>query len=186
MRRALVTAVTVVTAASAFSGCGLTLHPVASPTTHTPTLAQPADRTHEVPTPAPVQTVAGGWRSPIQAVQVFATTYINWTATTVATRLRALAQVSVGQARAAMTLAAGETQRDGTLQRSGVGNSGVVEAIGPVRGHPDQFAVVTREQTTASGSDAYAGLRPAWHVSLATVTRVPPGLWVLSAWQPES
>jgi hypothetical protein len=183
MRRALVIAVI---ATSTLSGCGLALHPARSRTTQTPTLARRADRTHEVPTPAPAQTVAGGWRSPVQAVQVFATTYINWTAATVATRLRALAQVSVGQARAAMTLAAGEAQRDGTLQRSGVGNSGVVEAIGPVRGHPDQFAVVTREQTTASGSGAYAGLRPAWHVSLATVTRVSPGLWVLSAWQPES
>jgi hypothetical protein len=181
-------------AALALSGCGLTLHPVASrpadtPTqspAHPPTLAQRAGRTHELATPAPAQTAAGGWRSPVEAVQVFATTYINWTATTVATRLRALAQVSVGQARAAMTLAASQVHSDGTLARAGIGNSGGVEAIGPVRGHPDQYAVVTREQTTATNTGAYAGLQPAWHVSLATVTRVPPGLWVLSAWQPES
>jgi len=170
------------------AGCGLTLHTATAPPapTRTSALVEHADRTHEVPTPAPRQTVAGGWRSPVEAVEVFATTYINWTAATIASRLRLLAQASLGQARAAMTLAAGEAQRDGTLQRSGIANSGVVEAIGPVRGHADEYAVVTRELTTATNSTAYAGLAPTWHVALATVTRVPPGLWVLSAWQPES
>ena len=117
---------------------------------------------------------------------MFATTYINWTAATVAARLRALAQVSVGQARAAMALAAAQVRDDGTLARAGIGNAGVVEAIGPVRGQSDQYAVVTRERTTAADSGAYAGLQPAWHVALATVTRIAGGLWVLSAWQPES
>jgi hypothetical protein len=145
-----------------------------------------ADRTHEYPTPAPRQAVIGGWRTPVEAVQVFATTYINWSAATVSTRLRALAEVSVGQARSAMSLAASETAQDYELHRGGIANSGVVEAIAPVRGHRDQYAVVTREQTTATNTGAYRGLAATWHVSLATVTRVQGGLWALSDWQPES
>jgi 5-deoxy-D-glucuronate isomerase len=134
----------------------------------------------------PRQTVPGGWRSPVQAVQVFAATYINWSAATVSARLQALADVSVGQARSAMSLAASETAHDRELHRGGVANSGVVEAIAPVRSRARQYAVVTRELTTAANSSAYRGLAPAWHVSLATVTQVPGGLWVLSAWQPEN
>jgi hypothetical protein len=46
--------------------------------------------------------------------------------------------------------------------------------------------VVTREQTTATNTTAYEGLRPAWHVALATAVRMGDGTWVLSRWQPES
>jgi hypothetical protein len=145
-----------------------------------------AQRTHEFPTPAPRPAAAGGWRSPVQAVEVFADTYVNWTAATVATHLRLLAEASVGQARSAMTLAAAQIDRDYELRRGGIANSGTVEAIAPVTGRRDQYAVVTREQTTATNTGAYRGLQPTWHVSLATVTRVQGGLWTLSAWQPES
>ena len=145
-----------------------------------------ANRTHEVPTPPGHQTVIGGWRTAVQAVEVFATTYVNWTAANVSARLSALAEVSVDQARSAMLLAAAEIARDGDLHRGGIANSGVIEAIGPVAGRADEYAVVTRERTTASDSSAYRGLQPEWHVSLATVTRVQHGLWVLSSWQPES
>lgn len=155
-------------------------------TTSTAALVARANRTHEYPAPAPRQTVVGGWRSPVQAVEVFADTYINWTATTVSDRLQALAEVSVGQARAAMSLAASETAKDYELRRSGVGNSGTVEAIAPLPGTADRYVVVTREATSASASSAYRGLAPAWHVSLATVARITGGLWVLSGWQPES
>jgi hypothetical protein len=183
--------------ALALSGCSLS--PAASTratsasatkavaeTTRTVSAAQAAaQRTHEVPTPVPRQTVAGGWRSPAEAVQEFATNYVNWNYHTVALHLRALSEVSVGQARSMLSTAADQVARDYELRRGQVGNSGVVEAIAPVRGHGDQYAVVTREQTTAANTDAYQGLVPAWHVALATVTRVR-GLWVLSAWQPES
>ncbi|MFZ0042144.1 MAG: hypothetical protein WAK93_12615, partial [Solirubrobacteraceae bacterium] len=145
-----------------------------SATTSTSTAAAlaGAQRTHEYPTPAPPQRVIGGWRSPAQAVQVFATTYINWNASTVSPRLRALAEVSVGQARSAMALAAAQVAHDYELRRGGIANSGAVEAVAPVLGHPDEYAVVTRERTTATASNAYQGLQPAWHVALATVTRV--------------
>jgi hypothetical protein len=150
-----------------------------------PSAAATAARTHERPTPAPRPTVAGGWRSPVQAVQQFASVYVNWDYRTVSLRLRALSQVSVGQARAMLSTAAAQVGRDYELRRGRIANHGVVEAVAPVLAHDDQYAVVTREQTTAADSNAYQGLAPAWHVALATVTRVR-GLWVLSAWQPES
>jgi hypothetical protein len=146
-----------------------------------------ADRsTHELPTSHRRPTVDGGWRTPARAVEVFASAYINWTAASVVSRLHALGRASVGQARSAVTLQASEVARDGELRRGGLANAGAVEAIGPVAGRPREYAVVTREHTTAARSDAYQGLRPAWHVAIATVTRLPGGLWVLSGWQPEN
>jgi hypothetical protein len=153
--------------------------------TPTASVAAEAQRTHEVPTPAPRPAVAGGWRSPAEAVQAFATAYVNWNYRTVALHLRALSEVSVGQARSMLSMAAAQVGRDSELRRGEIANTGAVEAIGPVGGHSDQYAVVTRERTTAANTNAYQGLAPAWHVALATVTRVR-GLWVLSAWQPES
>jgi hypothetical protein len=122
---------------------------------------------------------------PSGAVRAFATAYINWTAATVTAQLRVLAALSVGQARAAMTLAAGETERDYELRRGGVANAGTVEAVAPLIGRRHQYAVVTRELTSATATDAYRGLRPAWHVTLATVVRVGAGGWAVSGWQPE-
>jgi hypothetical protein len=119
-------------------------------------------------------------------IEAFATAYINWTAATVTRTMRALSQVSVGQARSEMSLAAAQTARDYELKRGGIANAGVVEAIAPVAGHHDQYAVVTRERTTSTNTSAYRGLRPAWHLALATVTRLRAGQWVLSVWQPES
>jgi hypothetical protein len=46
--------------------------------------------------------------------------------------------------------------------------------------------VVTLESTSATNTTAYQGLRPAWHVSLATVAELAGGRWVLSGWQPEN
>jgi hypothetical protein len=187
-------AVALIGAGVALGGCGLTARQPAAPT-HTVTRASTAStavklaeaqRTHEYPGPRPRQTVVGGWRTAVQAVQVFTSTYINWTAQTVSGRLQALAEVSVGQARSAMSLAASESARDYELQRGGIANSGVVEAIAPVLDQPAEYAVVTRERTTAGNTNAYQGLAPAWHLTLATVTRLTGGLWVLSAWQPEN
>jgi hypothetical protein len=119
-------------------------------------------------------------------VYVFATQYINWDAQDVSARLRALARVSVGQARSATSAAASETASDDELRQGQVANSGVVEAIAPVIGHRDEYAVATRERTTASATNAYRGIAPEWHLALATVTRLPSRLWVLSDWQPEN
>ena len=145
-----------------------------------------AQRTHEIPTPAPADQALGGWHSPVQAVQVFAQEYINWTAATVATHLHILAQAAIGQARSAMTLAAGQVGHDSSIALGGIANSGTVEGIAPVTGEDNVYAVVTRERTTASNTTAYQGLRPAWHVTLATVSKVFGHLWTISGWQPEN
>ncbi len=149
-------------------------------------LAQ-AQATHEYPSPAPrPQTATGGLPSPIRAIRRFVTAYINWTAPTVALDMRALAARTVGQARSAMQLAAAGTADDYELQRGGIANHGVVEAVAPLPGRRDQFVVVTLESTTATNTTAYEGLLPAWHVALATVTEQSSSQWVLSGWQPES
>jgi len=152
-----------------------------------PSAVAQADSTHEYPSKAPpAETAAGAAASPVRAIRAFTFAYINWTALTVAGRMRLLAAASVGQARAAMTLAAAETADDYELRRGGIANSGAVEAVTPLPGHPNQYVVVTRESTTASNTNAYQGLRPAWHITLATVQELPGGRWALSDWQPES
>jgi hypothetical protein len=142
-----------------------------------------------VPTPPPpAERPTPGSASPsaASAVRTFATAYINWTAGSVKRVLLALAARSVGQARSAMVLAAAQTGSDSELHRGGIGNSGTVEAVAPLAGHTTQYVVVTRETTTATNTSAYTGLRPAWHVTVATVRRLAGGAWVVSGWQPES
>jgi hypothetical protein len=159
-----------------------------APTSTSPTVAKvaQADATHEYPSPAPPRerVLGGGSASAVAAVRAFATAYVNWTASTVPSDMLALARRSVGQARSAAALAAVETARDYELQRGGVANTGTVEAVAPLGGA--RYVVVTRERTTASNSNAYDGLRPAWHVTVATVTELSAGRWVVSGWQPQS
>jgi hypothetical protein len=145
-----------------------------------------AQATHEYPAPALPRQRAPGYSSPTTAIELFADAYINWTATTVAADMRVLAAVSIGQARSAMQLASAETADDYELRRGGIANSGQVEAVAPLSGHPGQYVVVTREQTTATATNAYQGLQPAWHLAIATVSEVAPGRWVVAGWQPES
>jgi hypothetical protein len=144
-----------------------------------------ADRTHEVPTPARRERATPGWATPERAVRAFATDYVNWTAATVSARLRALARRCTGQARATLELQAREVAADTELHRGQIANRGTVEAVGPLAGSRNRYAVVTRERTTAADDAAYRGLAPEWHVSVATVMRVGRR-WVLSGWQPES
>lgn len=142
---------------------------------------------HELPAPAPRETVAQpGAPTPEQAVRRFADAYINWTPDSVERDMRALAAASIGQARSALQLAAAQTGSDYELKRGGIANSGTVEAVAPLPASRDRYVVVTRELTTASDNAAYQGLRPAWHVAVATVIRASGGGWVLSGWQPES
>jgi hypothetical protein len=171
-------------ACALFSGCSLT---APGSQTTAPSKVEQAQATHEYPSPPPPrQTASGGGATPTAAVTSFASQYINWQADTVVARMRSLAAQTVGQARAAMQLAAAQTAQDYELQRGGVVNSGTVEAIAPLAGRPRQYVVVTRERTTATATTAYAGLRPAWHVSIATVVQLAAGQWVISRWQPEA
>lgn len=169
----------------ALCGCaGLAVH---APTTARPQskLAQ-AQATHEYSSSAPRQQADATALTPIHAIDAFATAYINWNATTVTPDMRALAAASIGQARAAMELAAAGTAQDYELHRGGITNSGTVEAVARLVGGQNQFVVVTRELTSATNTSAYQGLQPAWHLTVATVTQVEPGAWVVSGWQPES
>jgi hypothetical protein len=174
--------VTVALCALASVGCGAAHHKVA----HRSALAQ-AQASHEYPSPPPKpQTATGGAASAVAAIRQFATAYINWDAQTVSGQMAALGARSVGQARAAMQLAAAQTAGDYELQRGGISNQGTVEAVAPLPGKRDQYVVVTLESTSATNTTAYQGLRPAWHVSLATVAELAGGRWVLSGWQPEN
>jgi hypothetical protein len=167
------------------AGCGGG-HAPRQPAARPSALAQ-AQATHEYPSPPPKpEATSGGSPSAVQAIRAFATAYINWDAPTVAGKLLALAAGSVGQARAAMTLAAAQTATDYELVRGGIANRGTVEAVAPLAGRRGQYVVVTLESTTATNTTAYEGLRPAWHVAVATVVELPAGQWVLSGWQPES
>jgi hypothetical protein len=143
-----------------------------------------AQATHEYPSRPPRQSAPGSL-SAVQALTIFATAYINWDAGDVAADMRALASASIGQARSAMQLAAAQTAGDYELKRGGIANSGTVEAVAPLNGQRNRFVVVTREATTATATNAYQGLRPAWHVTVASVERLAPGQWVISGWQPE-
>ena len=146
-----------------------------------------AQATHEYPSPPPPpQTATGAAPTAARAVRAFATAYINWNAQTVSADMRALAARSVGQARAAMTLAAAETAGDYELQRGGIANSGTVEAVAPLPGTPASTSWSRASRRPPRNTTAYQGLQPAWHVALATCQRCPVARWALSGWQPEN
>jgi hypothetical protein len=169
----------------AVAGCSAIGTPGATTTTAS-NLAQ-AQATHEYPSPPPpAETAVGGSSSPVEAIRAFANAYINWTADTVAEQMSKLAAQSIGQARSAMQLAAAGTAHDNELAQGGIANSGTIEAVAQLAGRRDDYLVVTREQTTATNTTAYQGLRPAWHLAIATVVRLTDRTWVLSRWQPES
>jgi hypothetical protein len=172
----------VICAAVVLAGCG------GGHTRATPAAAKlaVAQRTHEYPAPQPPpQTAASEAASAETAVRAFATSYINWSADTVAADMRSLASRSVGQARSAMELAAAQTASDYQLQQAGISNTGTIETVAPLARSPNEYVVVTREATAATDTTAYQGLRPAWHVTVATVARLASGAWVVSGWQPE-
>jgi hypothetical protein len=171
-------------AAAMLSGCA-SLVPARPPHAPASSPLTRAQATHEYPSPTTPRQSAPGSASPIQAVAAFAISYINWNAQTVAAHMQALAGQSVGQARSAMELAAAQTGSDYELRRGGIANSGTVEAVAPLAGQRDRYVVVTEERTTASATDAYQGLQPAWHVEVATVVRLGQGRWAVSGWQPE-
>ena len=180
MRPALVAALM----ALAMDGCGTGTAPRPRPST--PSKVAEAQATHEYPSAPPPQGASGASATAVEAVAEFARAYINWDAQSVSADLRGLAARSVGQARSALQLAAAQTAADYELRRGGIANHGAVEAIAPLVGARDEYVVVTRELTTATATDAYQGLQPAWHVALATVVQLGRSRWVVSGWQPES
>jgi hypothetical protein len=174
----------------AVGGCGTTV-PAAtdggqstgltSPQNREPGHVPAAGQTPQAKQPDP-------YHSPLaaEALVAFATEYINWNSHTVAADMRLLASQSIGQAHAAMELAAGETARDYELHRGGIVNHGQVEGVAPCSGPGGRWVIVTRERTTSTASNAYQGLAPAWHVIVAKAVELRPGRWAISLWQPES
>lgn len=175
-------AIVLLPAGIALAGCG-----TATTMRRTAGQVAAAQAAHEYPSPAPPrQSASDGSGSAIAAARAFAEAYINWNAETVSADLQRLAARSIGQARSAMELAAAQTAGDYELHRGGIANSGSVQAVAPLIGQPNRYAVVTREVTTATATTAYQGLQPAWHVTVATVARLSSGAWVVSGWQPEN
>jgi hypothetical protein len=184
MRRALVCLTCL-----ALAGCGTAgVTTTVTQTTRAPTSATSPGRTVTPTGKRTRPTRASSGFSPLAAevVVAFADEYINWNSHTVSSVLQRLAAESIGQAHSAMELAEGETARDYELQRGGIVNSGQIEAVGPLTGSKDEFVVVTRERTTATGTTAYQGLQPAWHVIITRAVELSSGRWVVSLWQPET
>ena len=187
-------------AAVALGGCGVLASATPPAQQRASTQLARVQTTHELPTPARPQHARGSV-SASQAIRRFAERYVNWSADGIATRMRALAKASVGQARSEMALTAAQVRSDRTLRRAGIANHGTVEAVARLDGRPGRYVVVTRERTTATYTTAYQGLAPAWHVTVAGVVRVtlrrrqtpgrgghtgrPRRRWAVSLWQPE-
>ena len=174
------------------AGCGIQLPSYSTAGTST-SGAPPAirERSSTSQPAAPARRVVrqpNPYNSPLaaEALVAFATEYINWNASSVAADMRLLASQSIGQAHAAMELAAGEVGRDYELQRGGIANRGQVEGVAPCSGPGGRWVIVTRERTTATASTSYQGLAPAWHVIVAKAVELRPGRWAISLWQPES
>jgi hypothetical protein len=122
--------------------------------------------------------------TPQLALERYATAYVNWRAAQLPEHETLLARMSVGPARLVAQQTAASASGAAALAANQVANSGWILAIAPAQGaDTGQWVVVTEEQTTGSG--VYAGLPPAPHVTLATVTREDGG-WVVSAWNPQT
>jgi hypothetical protein len=119
-----------------------------------------------------------------QALTRYAALYINWTYRTLVARDAQLAAIAVSGARAVELQAAAQAKRDFALQRGRIYNRGVVVSVSQaIGGAPDEWVLVTREQT--GGNQEYAGLQAAFHVTLATAQAVPGG-WAVAEWHPQS
>jgi hypothetical protein len=162
--------------------CGLADRGVAPAARSTPQQANPGEREGTTPKQRQASPAAPS-ASPRSAVERFAAAYINWSYRTLAADQQHLAASAVGEARAGELQARQQTERDSALARGRVFNAGRVVAVAQVNGAPaDEWVCVTREQTGGEGE--FAALAAAYHVTLATVGRVPGG-WAVSSWQPE-
>jgi hypothetical protein len=170
--------------AAVCAGCGIAdpyQRPAPTPAAGTTTLlnevSTPPPRAARTPVLAPAPT-------PAAAVEQFARLYINWDYRTLAGIQRRLSAMSVGEASATNARAAAHTPADYELRRGRVANRGHIAAIAPARPpHRWAYVVVTVERTT--GSQGFAGLRPAYHVTLATAQPVEGG-WAISRWEPQA
>jgi hypothetical protein len=168
------------------SGCGLA-GSIAGKTTaskEAPAAANPGEPKGKIPpsakSPQPIDLAL----SPEAAILRFAGLYINWNYRNLPAHERQLAASATGDARLAESQAAASAERDRALQQGHIYNRGTVISVATaIGGAPGQYALVTREET--GGNPEYAGLRAAFHVTLATVQHLPAG-WAVDEWQPQS
>ncbi len=190
---------TLIAAAAAITGCGISnpYQHTAGTTTSTSTStatskanspANPAQNPGEPPAPpppAPASQAPTRVRStPAGAIAQFATLYMNWTWRTLAAHERELAALSVGAARLSEQQAAAAAVGDSTIAQSRVVNSGQIVSIARSLTNPEQWVIVTREQT--GGNSQYDGLGASYHVTLAELAQLNNGGWTVSQWLPQT
>jgi hypothetical protein len=168
----------------ALAGCGLAQNTSQTSSAGVPVQANAGEHEGTIPTTASTQPDRrSGASSPERAVEGFAERYINWTYRTLPAVQDQLAASSTGEARAAELQSRQQTLRDTPLARGHIYNTGTIVAVAPARtGTSGEWVIVTREQTGGEGE--YAGLPPAFHVTLAAAEHLD-GQWVVSAWRPQ-
>ena len=146
---------TLIAAAAAIAGCGISnpyQHTAATTTTTSTSTststasspaANPAQNPGEPPAPPPPapasQAPASVRSTPAGAITQFATLYMNWTWRTLAAHERELAALSVGPARLSEQQAAAAAVGDSTIAQSRVYNSGQIISIAPSRTNAKQW-----------------------------------------------
>ncbi|MDW5595923.1 hypothetical protein VSS74_16360 [Conexibacter stalactiti] len=193
-RRRTSTTVALTSAAIAVSGCGIN-DPLNDPTAEQSALTVTTTPNEIVIRRNGQQPAAVADLSPTAtaAVRRFAALYVNWDYRTLTSIQRRLAAMAVGQASAMNARAAARTPGDYELRRGRVTNRGHVVGLSTLptpagtrerAGASERtYVLVTVEETT--GSRMYDGLRPSYHVTLATVQRLAGG-WAVSRWEPQS
>jgi hypothetical protein len=190
---------TLIAAAAAIAGCGIsnpyqhTAGTTTSTSTSTPAgsasspAANPAQNPGEPPAPPPPalasQAPASVRSTPARAITQFAILYMNWTWRTLAAHERELAALSVGPARLSEQQAATAAAGDSTIAQSRVYNSGQIISIARSLTNPKQWVIVTREQT--GGNSQYDGLQASYHITLAKLAQLKNGGWTVSEWLPQ-
>jgi hypothetical protein len=171
--------------AVALAGCSNPDAPIAS--TRSETSSSSPQNAGEPAAPPPQQPSAespyAAKPGPAQALGSFAALYINWSYRTLSAQQRTLAAMSVGPARLAERQAAAASEGDTAIARGQIWNRGSVVSIAPETGTPEEWVVVTREET--GGNTQYEGLGASYHVTLARLASVPGG-YAVEEWLPQT
>jgi hypothetical protein len=173
--------------ACAFALAGCIKNPDATPTPTTSSTPTTPGNAGEPAAPKPPAATAQHptnlQTTPNGALAAFARLYVNWSYRTLTASQQTLAAMAVGPARLAEQQAAAASAADSTIARGHVWNHGQIVSIAADQTHPEQWVIVTREQT--GGSNDYQGLPAAYHVTLAQLAHLPHG-YAVNQWQPQT